>query len=67
MKNTTLTLVPQTAACVTSPRPKSVDGIALVGGNGIAGPIAGAAWLTTARKSMTAPSFHDRWPLRSAT
>ena len=68
MKNTTLTLVQTTTACVTSARPKSAYGAnALAGGNGIAGPIAGAAWLSTARKPMTVPTFHDRWPLRSAT
>lgn len=69
--NTTQTLVTKTTGCVASPRPKAC---ALApsyatgrSGNGINGPLAGASWLIATRKSMTVPTFHDRWPLCSAT
>lgn len=70
--NTTQTLVNETTGCVASPRPVAAVAIApaYVAGRGIPaaglnGPIAGATWLCATRKSMTVPTFHDRWPLCS--
>jgi len=62
--NTTPTLVIPTAGQLLSPRPKAAYACAA---NGIEGRIAGAAWLVATRKTMTVPSFHDRWPLCSDT
>ena len=62
--NTTPTLVTETTGQVTSPRPNAAYACAT---NGIEGRIAGTAWLVATRKSMTVPSFHDRWPLCSDT
>jgi len=71
--NTTQMLVLETAGCATSPRPESAalaPSYAARRGtpaNGINGPIVGATWLSASRKSMTVPTFHDRWPLCSPT
>lgn len=62
--NTTLTLVTETTGQVTSPRPNAAYAPRP---NGIEGRIAGSCWLVATRKSMTVPSFHDRWPLCSDT
>lgn len=73
--NTTQTLVNETTGCVASPRPEAaVAAVAIapayaagraIPAAGIDGPIAGATWLSATRKSMTVPTFHDRWPLCS--
>jgi len=66
---TTTTLVNESTACLASPRPKAAaKGRAYVGAvaGGLIGHIAGS-WLATSRTSMTVPTFHDRWPLCSAT
>lgn len=73
--NTTQMLVNETTGCVASPRPRVlVPAAALapsyaagraIPATGLNGSIAGAAWLSATRKSMTVPTFHDRWPLCS--
>jgi hypothetical protein len=71
--NTTQTLVNETTGCVASPRPQVlVAAVApsyaagrAIPATGLNGPIAGAAWLSVTRKSMTVPTFHDRRPLCS--
>jgi len=67
--NTTQTLVNETTGCVASPRPKVVVAArtyANAAVDGLSGRIEGS-WLIATPKSMTVPTFHDRWPLCSST
>jgi hypothetical protein len=60
------------ATIVATSRPKTAGTAALAPVYGIGtgtrkGNATVASWSIAARKSMTVPAFHDRWPLCSTT
>jgi len=69
VNTTQTTLVTKTTGCVASPGPKAAAGARAYANAAVAGLIGRieGSWLIASPKSMTVPTFHDRWPLCSST